>query len=129
MMIAKLRDLPNEQAEYRLMMKGASEILATRCSHILNHNGKAEDFDEHALRTFQTAYDAFANDGRRVIGFAQTIFTAPADIDFRAEEENFPTAGLTFLGVCAIMDPPRDESAISIRQCYEAGIKVGGCES
>lgn len=37
---------------------------------------------------------------------------------------NFPTEGLTFCGTCAIMDPPRDETAGAIKQCKDAGIKV-----
>jgi magnesium-transporting ATPase (P-type) len=131
-MIAKLaggKDSDSDrekEGNYLLMMKGAPEILAERCSQIMDGQGREVEFDTAARGKFQHSYDTFADNGRRVIGFAQTRFTAQAGVVFKAEEENFPTCGLTFLGTCAIMDPPREESASAIKQCYEAGIKV--CE-
>ncbi len=120
---------------YRLMMKGAPEILIKKCSTIATSDGNAP-LDETnlakfqvkpnialfrsaelayprgwAIRSFvnalQNAYDNFGNNGRRVIGFVSTTFTAPTNTVFDAEAENFPTSGLNFLGMCAIMDPPR----------------------
>jgi sodium/potassium-transporting ATPase subunit alpha len=66
----------------------------------------------------------FGASGRRVIGFIQKNFRAPANTQFSLEAENFPTKELCFLGVCAIMDPPRDETPSAIKMCKEAGIKV-----
>lgn len=66
----------------------------------------------------------FGSEGRRVIGFAYKKFKAPADISFSVEEENFPTKDLCFLGMVAIMDPPRDDAAKAIKSCKAAGIKV-----
>jgi sodium/potassium-transporting ATPase subunit alpha len=40
------------------------------------------------------------------------------------DEENYPIDGLTFLGMAAIMDPPREDAALAIQQCKTAGIKV-----
>jgi magnesium-transporting ATPase (P-type) len=55
----------------------------------------------------QAAYDNFAENGRRVIGFISTQFTASGDSKFEPDGDNYPMEGLTFLGMCAIMDPPR----------------------
>lgn len=55
----------------------------------------------------QTAYNNFASDGKRVIGFAKKTFVAEAGVKFDLEKKNFPLEALTFLGVCAIADPPR----------------------
>jgi sodium/potassium-transporting ATPase subunit alpha len=59
-----------------------------------------------------------------VIGFCYTEFSAAADTKFDAEAQNFPTEKLCFLGIAAIMDPPRDDSASAISACKQAGIKV-----
>ena len=66
----------------------------------------------------------FGAHGRRVIGFVQKNFRAPSNTKFSLQEENFPVDDLIFLGVCAIMDPPRDETPGAIKMCKEAGIKV-----
>uniref|UniRef100_A0A914E852 P-type Cu(+) transporter n=1 Tax=Acrobeloides nanus TaxID=290746 RepID=A0A914E852_9BILA len=75
-------------------------------------------------KAYDKAYDTFGAEGRRVIGFVTHTFTAPTDIVFTLEDENYPTKDLTFLGICAIMDPPRDETAKAIKDCKTAGIKV-----
>ncbi len=61
-----------------------------------------------------------------MIGFAMKKFRAPATIEFSGNDDNcnFPTTELSFLGMTAIMDPPRDDTATAIRQCKAAGIKV-----
>jgi sodium/potassium-transporting ATPase subunit alpha len=66
----------------------------------------------------------FGNEGQRVIGFCMRSFEAPASTQFSAQEANFPQDGLCFLGMAAIMDPPRDDSARAVAACKEAGIKV-----
>ncbi|KAH7695126.1 Protein CATP-2, partial [Aphelenchoides avenae] len=71
-----------------------------------------------------TAYNNFASDGKRVIGFARKTFVAEAGIKFDLEKKNFPLEALTFLGVCAIADPPREEAAEAIKLCRHAGIRV-----
>jgi magnesium-transporting ATPase (P-type) len=70
------------------------------------------------------AYQTYGEHGRRVIGFAQLHFNDDADKKFDAELHNFPFSELSFVGICAIMDPPRDETAQAIRECKSAGIKI-----
>jgi sodium/potassium-transporting ATPase subunit alpha len=43
---------------------------------------------------------------------------------FATDKQNFPTDNLCFLGVAAIMDPPRDDALGAIEACKAAGIKV-----
>lgn len=62
--------------------------------------------------------------GRRVIGFCYTEFITEPNTKFDADAKNFPTENLCFLGIAAIMDPPRDDSASAIAACRQAGIKV-----
>lgn len=46
-MIAKIQDLADGLSEYKLMMKGASEILIQKCSKLLTKDGIVPlDIDE-----------------------------------------------------------------------------------
>uniref|UniRef100_A0A1I8AYZ5 Cation_ATPase_N domain-containing protein n=1 Tax=Meloidogyne hapla TaxID=6305 RepID=A0A1I8AYZ5_MELHA len=113
-----------EEAEYRLFIKGASEVLAKMCSQILTKNGNKEFGTNNGIEKLEAAYTEFANGGHRVIGFAQTTFRAPVDIEFSLDSGNVPLNNLIFLGACAIMDPPREKTKEAINSCKTAGIKV-----
>lgn len=61
----------------------------------------------------------WATDGLRVIFFACKIFDQnPGEINIDTEND------LDFLGMAAMIDPPREEVIEAIRQCKTAGIKT-----
>src|SRR5690606_2641073 len=61
----------------------------------------------------------WAGDGLRVLFFGYKIFDQdPGEIT--EEEEN----NLDFLGMAAMIDPPREEVVDAIRECKTAGIKT-----
>ncbi|GMT06433.1 hypothetical protein PENTCL1PPCAC_28607, partial [Pristionchus entomophagus] len=117
---------PNEK-EYRyvVMMKGAPEVIVGRCKAVLMNGEKEIDLsDEHIIET-QKAWESLGNEGKRVIAFAHRHFNGDAEAKF--DEENVEQQlqkGLIFLGMAAIMDPPRPETAAAIEKCQAAGIKV-----
>uniref|UniRef100_A0A914XAW3 Cation-transporting P-type ATPase N-terminal domain-containing protein n=1 Tax=Plectus sambesii TaxID=2011161 RepID=A0A914XAW3_9BILA len=111
------------EVELELMMKGAAEIIIEMCSTIATEDGE-KPLDENEKQAFLDTYMHFGNEGRRVIGFATKTFKAPADIQFSMDEGNYPKSELCFLGMTAIMDPPRDTTAGAIAECKSAGIKV-----
>ncbi|KAI6242092.1 Cation-ATPase-N domain-containing protein [Aphelenchoides fujianensis] len=123
LVIASMHSVGNGKHRYQVIIKGAPEIIIQRCKRTLTSDGEAE-LDEKKMEEFQHAYKTFGEHGRRVIGFAHLMFDAEPDKKFNADEQNFPFEALIFVGVCAIMDPPRDETAEAIRECTEAGIKV-----
>ncbi|KAI1698347.1 haloacid dehalogenase-like hydrolase domain-containing protein [Ditylenchus destructor] len=118
-----MNEVTTGQHQYLLIMKGAPEIVIQKCSTILTSDEESE-LTENKSNEFQQAYNTFGEHGRRVIGFAHKHFNAPSSIKFNVDEGNFPLNGLVFVGVCAIMDPPRDETERAVRECQEAGIKV-----
>jgi Na+-exporting ATPase len=67
--------------------------------------------------------EALASQGLRVLALASRSWdgtiTKGEDIDRRQVEE-----GLTFRGLVGLYDPPRPETAGSVRQCQKAGIQV-----
>merc|ERR1712110_1258668 len=66
--------------------------------------------------------------GERVLGFCD--FELPADqyppgYAFDIEEpQNFPLKGLRFVGLMAMIDPPRAAVPDAVSKCRSAGIKV-----
>jgi len=67
--------------------------------------------------------DALTKLGLRVLAFASKEYTEPyqdgVEIERAAVEDN-----LIFHGLIGLYDPPRPESAPSVRSCHEAGIEV-----
>ena len=60
-------------------------------------------------------------------GFAHHYLDAgtyPKGYKFDTEEVNFPVTGLTFVGLMAMIDPPRAAVPDAVGKCRSAGIKV-----
>ena len=117
------------------MMKGAPEVVLNRCK--THRSGKdIQEIDDyyrahcqvqpslHLLNSLflQKAWESLGNEGRRVIAFAQRHFNADMKTKFSAEEKNWPD-DMVFLGMAAIMDPPRPETADAIAHRRPAGRK------
>ena len=83
----------------RSYLKGAPEIVLQRCAFA---PGEGERWAARA--------ESFANDGYRVLSFAEGA----------GERED----GLTFLGLAMLWDPPRPEVPEAIRLAQAAGIRV-----
>ncbi len=98
-------------------IKGSVERLLPRCTTRLGADGTVQTADASAV---QAEADRQAARGLRVLLFARKRFgpdhlrLEPADLE----------AGLEFLGLQAMMDPPRTEAVTSVRNCHRAGIHV-----
>jgi Ca2+-transporting ATPase len=100
-------------------VKGAPKEVLGLCSHLWRH-GDTIKLDDTLKQEITSANDSFARGGLRVLAFARR--TLPDErLEFTAEviEQN-----LTFLGLMAIMDPPRPEVTEAVRKCYTAGIRI-----
>ncbi|GIY22371.1 hypothetical protein CDAR_593931 [Caerostris darwini] len=111
---------------YLLCMKGAPERILDRCSTIFIH-GKEKVLDEDMKEAFNDAYLELGGMGERVIGFCD--YKLPQGkfrpgYAFDGEEENFPLSGLRFVGLVAMIDPPRAAVPDAVSKCRSAGIKV-----
>jgi calcium-translocating P-type ATPase len=101
-----------------LHSKGAPLELLDRCELVRTAHGD-RPLDAADRAEIQTAFEDYARGGLRVLGFAERRVErdAPADRD-RAE------AGLTFLGLAALEDPPRPDVADAVRACQRASIRI-----
>ena len=112
------------EEDYTILMKGAPEVILKKCDRYLL-DGKLWDVDEEFNERAQEAYGYFARRGQRVLGFAIQAFKGPANpAQFEVKKGNFPLDGLIFIGMMALMDPPRPEVPSAIVNCRAAGIKV-----
>ena len=53
-----------------LFLKGAPDVLLSKCSHYLDENGDQKLIDEDFMKTYILRYEGFGGNGERVLGFA-----------------------------------------------------------
>ncbi len=99
--------------------KGAPEAVLPRCSSIAA-DGEARPLDAEERDRVQSIVDGYASQGLRVLAVAQRGPLANGVPEARAEAET----GLSFLGLVAMLDPPRPEVAAAVESCHRAGLRV-----
>lgn len=100
-------------------VKGAPKEVLGLCTAILGTHGP-EPLTDAARAEVMRRNDEFARHGLRVLAMAYRELAA-------GETEHTPEAterDLVFLGLMAMMDPPREEVARAVEQCATAGIRV-----
>ncbi len=94
--------------------KGAPEQVLARCSRASGIDGLTA-FDSEVTLAEATQ---LADEGYRVLAFAKREFSGlPQPLQPRTTEQE-----LTFLGLVALIDPPRPEAAQAVADCLTAGI-------
>ena len=101
-------------AVYQVAVKGAPEAVLACCSSALSATG-IEPMREATFSQWQTRSDALAEEGLRVLAFAQK-HSRTAEVD--------PYQDLTLLGMVGLLDPPRQEVHSAIEACHDAGVRV-----
>ena len=100
-------------------VKGAPQETLDLSSSSYNA-GKKEPLNEETRTKIMAVNDQFARDGLRVLAIAQRELPAQIE-DYSAEVIE---KDLTFLGLIAMMDPPRPEVSKAVEECHTAGIRV-----
>lgn len=130
--------------ELLLVMKGAPERITARCSHVFL-DGKVVEMTAERLAEVEACQLELSKKGMRVLGFCEKVLnksTYPADYDFNTDNPNFPLGekdvdysaipkpdkkteeGLCFIGLMALIDPPRPQVPPAVAKCKTAGIRV-----
>ena len=104
----------------RAHAKGAPLELLERCTAIQWVDGERPltDADRRAVAE---AFERYAGQGLRVLGFAAKTADPVADAD---ADRDTAESQLTFLGLAALADPPRAEVADAVARCHAAGIRI-----
>lgn len=113
----------NNQNSSFIYTKGAVERVLDCCSYWYGMDGKEDmlPLTEADKSIIELNMNALSSEGLRVLAFAQrSINIEKEDISKRESVES----NLIFLGLIGIYDPPRPESASSVKLCHKAGINV-----
>jgi P-type Ca2+ transporter type 2C len=97
-----------------LYTKGAPDIVLKICTRILK-NGKITALTSAEKKKILDANEDFAQNALRVLGFAFKQLS---------QKEKPSEDGLVFVGLQAMIDPPREEAKAAVKACKDAGIRV-----
>jgi calcium-translocating P-type ATPase len=101
--------------------KGAPEQLLPSCTTILAPDGEEQASGPAHIRAVMDGVEKFAERGLRVLGVADRELDVGACAPERREDAE---RHLCFLGLVAMLDPPRSEVAEAVARCHEAGIRI-----
>lgn len=100
-------------------VKGAPKEVLALCSHVWQ-DGRSVPLTEARLAQIMQVNDDFARSGLRVLAVAwRCLPEGLSDFTPDCIEQ-----ALTFLGLVAMMDPPRPEVTLAVEKCRRAGIRI-----
>lgn len=99
-----------------MITKGAVDVMMNRVKYI-QKNGECVPMTQKDIDAIAAANEGYSREGLRVLGVGYRKFDKVRDLT--TEDEN----DLVFLGLIAMMDPPRVESAEAVKDCISAGIR------
>jgi len=107
-----------------LFAKGAAECILERCSSIRGADGTVVPLTPASKNAIQERLDGYARDGLRCLALAY-VEDPSAKNDYR-DASQYATfeSQMTFVGLTAMLDPPRAAVNASILKCRSAGIRV-----
>lgn len=110
--------------ERHVFTKGAVERIITSCTSIyVNEGGEPTEMTEDIRNEILQNMESLAALGLRVLALASRTYSGQIDDVNEIKREEVEN-DLMFRGLIGLYDPPRPESASSVRACHEAGISV-----
>ena len=105
-----------------LIAKGAPDVLLERCTRV-RRGSATQPLDAAARAAILADVDALSGAALRTLAVAYRPLEPGeadgADLDADALERD-----LVFVGTVGIIDPPREEAAVAIREAQRAGIRI-----
>jgi Ca2+-transporting ATPase len=120
---------PDSPRDLTIMVKGAPEILLSRCRYI-REQGEPIALDEATRADVAERNDALASQALRVLAIAtRRVPAAELGIDPQAPASDIKLPGsveedLVLLGLVGMIDPPRPEVKDAVRVARQAGIRT-----
>ena len=108
-----------ENGKYRIITKGAPEILLGICDYY-EENNTVHDMNSTFLSKIKNKNEKMAEKALRVLGVAYL----DVDIMPKEIEPDFLEKGLIFVGLIGMIDPPRKGVKEAVLACRRAGIKT-----
>lgn len=101
-------------------VKGAPDVLLSRCTYRLTLDGKSEPLDDQQRKGILATNARLAEDTLRVLAVAHRHLDPSRETWHVDSVEQ----DLVFLGLFAMKDPLRPEALEAVRLCREAGIRT-----
>ncbi|MCX7614337.1 MAG: cation-transporting P-type ATPase [Clostridiales bacterium] len=122
--IHQIKDLTSNISRIAFV-KGAPKEVLDLCT-MIRRNGQMQPINETLRNQIMTANDVYARKGLRVLAVA--LREIPKDSELPVGLSSYTPElveqNLTFLGLVAMMDPPRPEVAAAVEECHNAGIRI-----
>ncbi|KAK9320200.1 hypothetical protein V1517DRAFT_356108 [Lipomyces orientalis] len=116
--------------ELLLTIKGAPDILVTRCDKYIDPDGVSCALDSNTRAAIENTKNKWSREGKRVILLARKVLppsstvASPSSWKFEREVMEYASSGLTLVGMVGIIDPPREEIPEVISTLRKAGIRI-----
>jgi Ca2+-transporting ATPase len=104
-------------SQHMIFLKGSLESLLPRCVSMLDESGNPQKMD---MSLIEQQAEQMAARGLRVLAFARKRVANDVDTINHSNVEG----DMEFLGLQAMIDPPRPEAIKAIATCHQAGIDV-----
>ncbi len=117
--LKRMSTVDRRDGELWVDAKGAPETLLPTCTSIASRDG-ARPLGREERAAVEVRVDRYAREGLRVLAVARRRVGGAPPPELREEAER----ELTFLGLVAMLDPPRKEVAAAVERCHAAGIRV-----
>ena len=100
-----------------LLTKGAIDTLLARSTRLLTAQGEVP-MTEERRQEILAVNEQLSNEGLRVLAFAQKVLTDVKELTLDDEQD------YTFVGMVAMIDPPRPESIQAVADAKQGGIRT-----
>ena len=121
----RMSTIHKERDAQRVYVKGAPKEVLALCTDV-RQDGQQVPLDNAQRARIIAANDDYARNGLRVLAVAtreipEASRFGSTSVEFTPESIE---QDLTFLGLVAMMDPPRPEVAEAVKKCHTAGIRI-----
>ena len=126
--MSTIHQIPNPRSRIQdrvAYVKGAPNEVLALCTRI-RVDGQEQSLGDGLRAQITTANDEYARSGRRVLAMAMRSLPDVAVPGSGISQYTVEAVerDLTFLGLAAMMDPPRPAVAQAVVRCYNAGIRI-----
>jgi len=103
---------------FRLIIKGAPELMIKKCTHIINKSGKEVVLSDIIIKELENRFIEYGKQGFRMITVAYKDEKDLKPVELEHVKD------LIFVGVYLIDDPIRESAKQAITEAEQAGVKV-----
>eukprot|EP01135_Chromosphaera_perkinsii_P009351 Nk52_evm27s1737 gene=Nk52_evmTU27s1737 len=108
-----------------ILMKGAPERILDRCTSLMTSSGEEISLTPEDRNLINENCALLAARGQRVLGCAYYRDSVSGARQFTTvPEPNFQTQSMCFVGLMALIDPPREDVPNAVNVARGAGIKI-----